>query len=60
MTKLLSAAEVAQRLDISYTHFMGKVKTQSHFPKGFRATPKSHEKWREEQIEAFIQAQEGQ
>lgn len=52
---LLKSIEVAKRLDIGISNFKSVVKHQPDFPKPIKMTPKSHPKWRDVDIDAYLE-----
>lgn len=55
MITLLKSFEVANRLDIGMTTFKAVVKHQPDFPKPIKLSPKSHPKWRDVDIDAYLE-----
>jgi predicted DNA-binding transcriptional regulator AlpA len=55
MMKLIPANEVAQILGYSYDYFQRVVKNQSTFPKPIKLTPKAQDKWRDIDIDNYLE-----
>jgi predicted DNA-binding transcriptional regulator AlpA len=51
---LLSSAEVAKKVNVGLTTFKTKVKHDERFPKPVKLTKTSHPKWRESDINDYI------
>ena len=52
--QLLKQAEVAQRLGVHVDTFRKVVKHYSKFPKPVKLTPKSRPRWRDVDIETYL------
>lgn len=52
--QLLKQAEVAQRLNVSIETFRKNVKHYSKFPKPVKLTPKSRPRWRDVDIDSYL------
>lgn len=51
---LLKSAEVAAKLRASLSSFKTVIKHQPDFPKPIRLTPKAHPKWRDTDIDNYL------
>jgi predicted DNA-binding transcriptional regulator AlpA len=52
--KLLKSSEVAKRIGYGIARFKAVIKHQKDFPKPFKAHEKAHPKWRESDINQYL------
>ena len=52
--KLLKSAEVAERINYGIARFKSVIKHQPDFPKPIKAHPKAHPKWRDTDIDNYL------
>lgn len=52
--QLLKSSDVAKRLNVGYSTFRTEIKHQPDFPKPIKLTAKAHPKWKDVDIEAYL------